>query len=445
MTFPSDTGGRLEPGDEIRIVRLRHPRRIAAFVAVVVLLMAGAFIAGRYVTSPTDAALRGAGVTVPVTTVVEERVVSPGYALPAALTEGTAFDVTIEEAPVESSATASPAEGATGPSASGPATGPATDAADTTDSLTAESTSQRVVVTSPSLTVGDTVGPGRLLAEVSGRPVFSIPTSVPLYRDLLPGMSGNDVRAVQQTLIDLDYRGVALTAILDTGTIDALARLYRAAGYRLPHVAPGVRGLAIHEFAGVPTSDATVLSVAGVGTTLSGDVALVRLQTSPPVLSAQITAAEHDVVTVGETVTVATATSGPLSTTVLTVGAFSAGDGSAAPGYPITLAVPEGLGADPGSVIQVTPAGESTAGPAVPLVALRQEGTRTYVVVADEDAPAQTDAASEDTVPAGISQPSGSPAPPVEVDVDVLAQADGWAAIATTDQLPPGQRLQVEP
>jgi hypothetical protein len=59
MTFPSDTGGRLEPGDEIRIVRLRHPRRIAAFVAVVVLLMAGAFIAGRYVMSPTDAALRG--------------------------------------------------------------------------------------------------------------------------------------------------------------------------------------------------------------------------------------------------------------------------------------------------------------------------------------------------------------------------------------------------
>jgi hypothetical protein len=441
MTFPSDTGGRLEPGDEIRIVRLRHPRRIAAFVAVVVLLMAGAFIAGRYVMSPTDAALRGAGVTVPVTTVVEERVVSPGFALPAALTEGTVFDVIIEEAPVESSATASPAEGAAEPSASEPATG----SANTADPSTAGSTSQRVVVTSTSVAVGDTLGPGRLLAEVSGRPVFSIPTSVPLYRDLLPGMAGNDVRAIQQTLIDLDYRGVALTAILDTGTVDALARLYRASGYRLPHVAPGVRGLAIHEFAGVPTSDATVLSVAGVGTTLSGDVALVRLQTSPPVLTAQITAAEHDVVTVGATVTVSTATSGPLSTAVLTVGAFSAGDGSSAPGYPITLAVPEGLGADPGSAIQVTPAGESTAGPAVPLVALRQEGTRTYVVLADADADAPTDAEQAGTLPTGVSQPSGSPAPPVEVDVDVLTQADGWAAITATDQLPPGQRLQVEP
>jgi hypothetical protein len=441
MTLLPDTGGGPGPGDEVHIARLRHPRRIAAFVVVVVLLMVGAFITGRYVTSPTDAALRGASVTVPVTTAVEERVVSPGYALPAALTEGTAFDVTIEEAPVESSATASPAEGAAGPSATEPATG----SANTADPSTAESASQRVVVTSTSVAVGDTVGPGRLLAEVSGRPVFSIPTSVPLYRDLLPGMSGNDVRAVQQTLIDLDYRGVALTAILDTGTVDALARLYRAAGYRLPYVAPGVRGLAIHEFAGVPTNDATVLSVAGLGTALSGDVALVRLQTSPPVLTAQITAAEHDVVTVGATVTVSTADSGPLSTTVLTVGAFSAGDGSSASGYPVTLAVPEGLGADPGSAIQVTPAGESTAGPAVPLVALRQEGTRTYVILADEDAPAQTDAASEDTVPAGVSQPSGTPAPPVEVDVDVLAQADGWAAITATDQLPPGRRLQVEP
>lgn len=441
MTLVPEAGDGLEPDDEIRIVRLRHPRRIAAFVAAVVLLMVGAFITGRYVTSPTDVALRGASVSVPVTAAVEERVVSPGYALPAALTDGTAFDVIIEEASVESSETARPVEGADEPSASSSMT--------STDPSTPDSTSQRVVVTGTSVAAGDTVGPGRLLAEVSGRPLFAMSTSVPLYRDLLPGMSGNDVRAVQQTLIDLDYRGVALTAVLDAGTVDALARLYRAAGYRLPFVAPGVRGLAIHEFAGVPTSDATVLSVAGVGKTLSGETALVRLQTSPPVLTAQITAAEHDAVTVGTTVTVSNATSGPLPTTVLTVGAFSAEADSSAPGYPITLAVPEGLDADPGSIIQVTPAGQPSAGLAVPLVALRQEGTRTYVVLATPADSAQGDDddadAAQGAAPEGVTQPSSSPAPPIEVDVDVLAQADGWAAIATTERLPLGQRLLVEP
>ncbi|HAQ9640077.1 TPA: hypothetical protein IYE67_003001, partial [Enterococcus faecium] len=105
-----------------------------------------------------------------------------------------------------------------------------------------------------------------------------------------------------------------------------------------------------------------------------------------------------------------------------------AGDGATSSGYPITLAVPEGLGADAGTVLQVTPATQAEAGPAIPLVALRQEGTRTFVVLA----------------PSNDADQGESPAPPVEVDVTVLAQADGWASIAEMEQLPFGERLAVE-
>lgn len=412
------------PGGGVRIPRLRHPVRIVVFVLVLAILLAGAFVAGRFVTSPTDEALRGARATVPVTATVERRVVSPGYALPAALTGGTTFDVTVTEASVQESATAAPTTGAAaaGSSAADPGTA----------SSGAEGSTERVVVTSASVAVGDVVGTGRLLAEVSGRPLFALPTSVPLYRDLLPGMSGNDVKAVQQTLIDLGYRGVTASGAFDGGSVRALGRLYADAGYRLPYVAPGVQGLAVHEFAGVPTASATVLAAAGVGTTLSSDVAVVRLQTSAPVLTAQITAVEKDVVTTGTTVTVSSPTSGPLPTTVLSVGDFVAGDGTTSSGYPITLAVPEGLGADAGTALQVTPATQAEAGPAIPLVALRQEGTRTFVVLAASGGDASDDTASGE-----------SPAPPVEVDVTVLAQADGWASIADTEQLPVGRRLAV--
>lgn len=433
---PDGDGGAAADGG-VRIPRLRHPVRIVVFLVVLAALLAGAFVAGRFVTSPTDEALRGARATVPVTATVDRRVVSPGYALPAALTGGTTFDVTVTEASVQESSTAAPTSGDKAPTTGAAAAG--SSAADpSAASSGAEGSTERVVVTSASVAVGDVVGTGRLLAEVSGRPLFALPTSVPLYRDLLPGMSGNDVKALQQTLIDLGYRGVTASGAFDGGSVRALGRLYADAGYRLPYVAPGVQGLAVHEFAGVPTASATVLAAAGVGTTLSSDVAVVRLQTSAPVLTAQITAVERDVVTTGTTVTVSSPTSGPIPTTVLSVGDFVAGDGTTSSGYPITLAVPEGLGADAGTPLQVTPATQAEAGPAIPLVALRQEGTRTFVVLAASD-----DAASGDAAPDDADQ-RGSPAPPVEVDVTVLAQADGWASIAETERLPIGQRLAVE-
>jgi hypothetical protein len=107
----SDGDGGAAADGGVRIPRLRHPVRIVAFLIVLAVLLAGAFVAGRFVTSPTDEALRGASATVPVTATVDRRVVSPGYALPAALSGGTTFDVTVTEASVQESSTAAPPSG----------------------------------------------------------------------------------------------------------------------------------------------------------------------------------------------------------------------------------------------------------------------------------------------------------------------------------------------
>ncbi|MEU9302873.1 peptidoglycan-binding domain-containing protein [Streptomyces sp. NPDC048269] len=94
------------------------------------------------------------------------------------------------------------------------------------------------------LKVGDEVGAGRLLVEISGRPVIALQGTVPLYRDLKPGAQGSDVGQLQDALQKLghstspDNRGR-----FGEGTKSAVTALYNALGYE-PVVVGGAEGAA---------------------------------------------------------------------------------------------------------------------------------------------------------------------------------------------------------
>lgn len=101
------------------------------------------------------------------------------------------------------------------------------------------------VVTKLPLKAGDAVAAGQLLAEVSGRPVFTLKGTLPVYRDLKPGATGDDVAQLQQALRELGHgTGSDAKGVFGTGTKAALAARYRAIGYDpLPAVPDGAEGI----------------------------------------------------------------------------------------------------------------------------------------------------------------------------------------------------------
>ncbi|MFF9064034.1 peptidoglycan-binding protein [Streptomyces sp. NPDC014891] len=82
------------------------------------------------------------------------------------------------------------------------------------------------------LKAGDPVRAGRLLVEISGRPVIALQGTVPLYRDLKPGAQGSDVGRLQDALHRLGHS----TSPDDRGrfgeaTKAAVTALYTSLGY----------------------------------------------------------------------------------------------------------------------------------------------------------------------------------------------------------------------
>ncbi|MFD7454617.1 peptidoglycan-binding protein [Kitasatospora sp. NPDC059827] len=82
---------------------------------------------------------------------------------------------------------------------------------------------------------GDLAVAGRLLAEVSGQPLFALPGPVPAYRDLKPGSTGPDVAELQSALAGLGHgSGEDDQGSYGPGTAAAVTGFYRALGYPVP-------------------------------------------------------------------------------------------------------------------------------------------------------------------------------------------------------------------
>lgn len=97
------------------------------------------------------------------------------------------------------------------------------------------------VVTKVAIGQGDPVVAGRVLLEVSGRPVFALPGALPVYRDLKPGAAGEDVKQLQKALAGLGHgTGSDKAGTFGAGTKAALGAFYKSIGYDpLPAVADG--------------------------------------------------------------------------------------------------------------------------------------------------------------------------------------------------------------
>lgn len=88
------------------------------------------------------------------------------------------------------------------------------------------------VVTKVMVHSGQTFPAGRVLVEVSGRPLFALRGSLPVYRDLKPGAHGDDIRQLQGALRELGHpTGSDRSGTFGPGTKRAVTALYEAIGY----------------------------------------------------------------------------------------------------------------------------------------------------------------------------------------------------------------------
>lgn len=86
------------------------------------------------------------------------------------------------------------------------------------------------VVTALGPSAGESVTEGTVLVVVSGRPVFALVGAVPVYRSLVPGMSGDDVAQLQAALSRLGY-APDVDGVFGDATKLAVTAWYADAGF----------------------------------------------------------------------------------------------------------------------------------------------------------------------------------------------------------------------
>ena len=95
--------------------------------------------------------------------------------------------------------------------------------------------------------VGAQFGEGDVLLTASGRPVLLMAGAIPAYRDLVPGLSGKDVRQLEDGLKRLGFDPGPVDGAYDEQTSSAVAAWYKAAGHEpfgpTPEQLAGVRTL----------------------------------------------------------------------------------------------------------------------------------------------------------------------------------------------------------
>ncbi|MET4538892.1 hypothetical protein ABIE37_000647 [Arthrobacter bambusae] len=294
----------------------------------------------------------------------------------------------------------------------------------------------RLVVTAVAKEIGSLVVPGELLAVVSGRPLLILPSSVPLYRDVIHGESGPDVIALQAALATFGF-ACTTTGTFDVDTQQALGSWYKAAGFEAPtapaqlpqedagKAAPKAASSDVmfrwREFVQIPGNTGTIASLAGPGALLAEDGIVARIRVADDSIVARADVVQSESFAVGAPVTVR-AGSTVLDTTVANISGFLEGDSSKneIPGRDITVAIPPGSPGFPADQSVTVTAGSATAESlAVPLIAIRQDRGIPYLLIEGDDEPRR-------------------------LEVKVTAQADGWAAIGNVDGLVVGDQVKLQ-
>lgn len=174
----------------------RSRRHVLVTVAALAVALTGAgLVSTAFISSPQQAAAE-AGPPAPdvLTAPVERRVLTDTVVLRGQVAAGRTFDV----------------------SSAGPA----------------GKDSGSPVVTKVMVKPGASVKPGKVLLEISGRPLFALEGSLPVYRDLRPGSRGDDVRQLQRALSAAGFSsGGDEAGYFGTGTKSAVTQLYASLGY----------------------------------------------------------------------------------------------------------------------------------------------------------------------------------------------------------------------
>lgn len=183
-------------------------RRLGAVVSAVVLVGAGGWFAGTQVQSPADAAAsHQAPKAGPVTVSVVRQ----------SLTASVVATGSVEFASPRPLSLA-------GPVGSGAAVG-----------ADGEGAEQRVT---KAPVAGTKIKEGDVLMTVNGRPVFALGGSVPMYRALGPGTSGDDVTQLQKALKRLGFDPGGTGGTYGQGTATAVSDWYKSEGYDAQEPSP---------------------------------------------------------------------------------------------------------------------------------------------------------------------------------------------------------------
>ena len=173
--------------------RLDRKQKLALALVFVILLATASWIAGSQIQSPAEAAARTAPPTPsPILVPVEERVLTSDVVTRGTARFGLPQSISLAHSTLK--------------------------------------TEPGIITALPAR--GDQIQEGDVLVTVSGRPVFVLQGSVPIYRDLFPGLSGEDVRQLEASLERLGFDPGPVDGVFDEKTTAGVTGLYSSAGYR---------------------------------------------------------------------------------------------------------------------------------------------------------------------------------------------------------------------
>jgi hypothetical protein len=361
--------------ERVTLERVARPRRALAFAGVVVAVAVLAFGSGWLVRSPTQSVVDAQSAVVLVDATVELRAVGASVRITGEVADVPATSVIVTSVPGANAA----------------------------------------VVTSVGVQVGSEVASGTLIGTVSGRPIFAMLLSIPLYRDLVTGDTGPDVVSLQGAL------GVPATGKMDRTTIAAFRAMYERVGIAAPG-APRTY-VSAQEIAAIPPSTYPIVvrQIASVGATLSAEEPLALIGADLRRIEMRVDVIEVESIEVGAAVSIS-AGAGDLEGVVASISEFqTALEDGMLPGFDVVVEVSDPLSAlSAGQSVTVDfTAEQPEPGLAVPTVGIRSDRDGQYVLRVD----------GEETS---------------RVDVSVLVQQDGWSQVSA-DALEAGDLIRLSP
>ncbi|WP_059005658.1 peptidoglycan-binding domain-containing protein [Streptomyces specialis] len=283
------------------------------------------------------------------------------------------------------------------------------------------------VVTATPLEPGDELAEGAVALEIAGEPVFAAVIDFPLYRDLAPGLSGPDVRQVQDLLVRLGYPA-GTDGEFSPAMAVAVERFYQDRGYRVPE--GGV--LPRHHLARIDRSGRTLSSAPlRVGDILEGPGAvLLTLDAGQNRVSATAAPDQLPAIPVGAEAEITDEVSGTTARATVASVAEEPAEDESTDGRTVLLEFDgEPLAVPPPHSVRISGGGPASPEPvlAVPVTGLRaRPDGETYVTVARR------------------SDPDGGPVTMSETAVRTGATGDGWVAVTPVEgTLRPGTEVVV--